>query len=219
MSRICLETEKKINFVFIDENSEVINCPHCDLEQAKKKIKPGQSLNCCRCLSTLKSRKPKSINRSLALSLAALVLFFPAALYPLITLKILGENSSANLLTGIKHLMIGGFPFIGMIVLFLSIIIPLFKLVSLTIVLLSITFNYKFSKRSTLFRLYCELDLWGMQEVYLLGILVALTKLDSLADVYIGPGFYTFVCLIIINLNLSYILDKNQVWQRIDNNG
>jgi paraquat-inducible protein A len=59
------------------------------------------------------------------------------------------------------------------------------------------------------------LDEWAMLEVYMLGIIVAVVKLSSMAELRFGFGLYAFVGLLIITSLLTGSLDKVLFWRRI----
>lgn len=176
----------------------------------------GKSARCFNCRQKIFSKKNYKLEVPMALSFAGFILFLPAVLSPIITLKVLGEVSTTNLLTGIKYLSHLDFPDIAVIVLFFSVIIPFLKLSFINYTLIPMALNIKVPFSINIFKAYNILDSWGMQEVFLLGILVALTKLDSIADVYIGGGFYCFLALILINTLISTTMDKQRIWKKLE---
>jgi len=96
----------------------------------------------------------------------------------------------------------------------LTIAIPLFKHLLLSAVLCR---SHHPSPRLTRWlRYYHQLDTWGMLEIYMLGILIALVKLGDLAEVVTGLGLYSFAGLLITSLGAHISLDKNEVWERLE---
>jgi paraquat-inducible protein A len=57
---------------------------------------------------------------------------------------------------------------------------------------------------------------WGMLEVYLVAIFIALTKLRDIADIQFGLGFYSFVALLLCIGGVMYTLDYSDVWDAIE---
>lgn len=194
----------------------IIACPVCDLIHRVEEISHGNNAGCSRCGAVLLRKKRNSVERTLALTIASLFTFVPASFSPIITLKTLGEIRSNNVFTGVYELFMGGFPDIALFVLLFSVIIPLIKLLSLLYILTPISFNISAPGSAYLFRMYLSVNRWAMLEVYLIGILVALTKLGDIATVIIGPGMYAFIALIILTLFISLAMDSNEIWTRIE---
>ncbi len=62
-------------------------------------------------------------------------------------------------------------------------------------------------------RLVFYLQPWNMAEIFLLGILVSMIKIASLAHIEFGWSFYAFVLYIVSMAATRLYLDKYQVWQ------
>ena len=56
---------------------------------------------------------------------------------------------------------------------------------------------------------------WSMVEVFLVGVLVSLIKIASLADVSIGYGFWCFCSFCLMYLKCMLYLDRNWLWTKI----
>ena len=194
----------------------LIACPDCDLLLRDVRIAYGQKSRCPRCGSTLRLPKQQSIERTLALSLSGLVLFWPAMLLPLMTLSTLGLKQTGNLFQGIHNLFGAGFHLVAILVLLTGVLIPFIKLALLFCTSASLRSGIRCPGLTRMFRLYTSIDEWGMLEVYMLGILIAVFKLQDLASVTVGMGLYCFVILLVITLFSSAALDEEIFWQRID---
>jgi paraquat-inducible protein A len=55
-----------------------------------------------------------------------------------------------------------------------------------------------------------------MLEIFLLGVLVTIVKLASVAEISLHQGFWAFVALVVINLLVSTTLEPEELWQAID---
>ena len=56
---------------------------------------------------------------------------------------------------------------------------------------------------------------WSMNEVLMLGILVALTKIAQLASVFAGPGLYAMLAVVLLLPAIMSTFDAREVWQRV----
>jgi len=57
---------------------------------------------------------------------------------------------------------------------------------------------------------------WGMLEVFVLGALVSLAKLTSIAAVIPGLGLYSLGVLILLTAGAAMTFDSDDLWRRAD---
>jgi paraquat-inducible protein A len=57
---------------------------------------------------------------------------------------------------------------------------------------------------------------WAMMEVFLLGVLVAMVKLSSMAEIVVGPALYAFGFLVLVLAGITASLDPRTVWDRLE---
>jgi paraquat-inducible protein A len=189
-------------------------CPHCDLLSEIAALQPRESAHCRRCGSLLYQHKVRSISRTLAWAIAGLLLFIPANVYPILQLQVLGMEQDATLLKGVIALIDNRLWMVAILTFLLTIAIPLVKHLLLIGVLGR---SHRPSPRlARWFRYYHLIDSWGMLEIYLLGILIALVKLGDLAEVVTGLGLYSFIGQLITSIGAHISLDKNEVWERLE---
>jgi paraquat-inducible protein A len=63
-----------------------------------------------------------------------------------------------------------------------------------------------------LYRFYHHLRDWGMLEVYLMGVLVAVVKLADMAELRLGLGLACFIGLLVVQICLEIIMSPHQIW-------
>jgi len=56
---------------------------------------------------------------------------------------------------------------------------------------------------------------WNMLEVFLVGVLVSLIKLESIATVDIGTGFWAMIGLMICITAAFLSIDKQEIWEAV----
>src|SRR6266481_5722320 len=103
---------------------KLIACIHCDLLQRIPEIAPGASARCPRCDKELWRHREDSLDRTLALTLAAALLYVIANSVPMLGLTIVGRNASTTVLGGAQHLWDNGQKIVGVLVLFTAVIAP-----------------------------------------------------------------------------------------------
>jgi paraquat-inducible protein A len=190
-------------------------CPECDLLLNPAAPEPGDKAHCPRCGYLLQRPRKQSIERTLALSLAGLILILPANLLPTVGIKIFGNSHDGTLWSGVSALLKEDMWAVALLVLFSSVLLPL---VNLGLAFL-ISFHLFIQKANDhlvrWMRWLQHLNEWAMLEVYALGIIVACVKLAGMAELRFGLGLYAFVALLIVNALLTIELDVYLFWQRI----
>ncbi len=193
----------------------IVVCPDCDLLLEKSRSKPGYKIICPRCGCILAAPVKNSVEKTMALSLTGLFLFPPAIFLPLLTLDILGLESSGSIYASAKAMVESGFWFTGTAVFVTSIVVPCIKLLLLFLVSLQIQTGKSDASTVFMFKAYRRLDEWGMLEVYMIGILVTIIKLLHMAKIEYDIGFFCFIGLLSATLLSSSFLDENYYWDKI----
>ncbi len=192
-------------------------CPDCDLIQRIPPLKLDEAANCVRCNAMLFKNKKNSVDRSLAFALTGLILFIMSNLFPLLSLKALGVVQDETLISTSVSLFQAERPFLSIIILLTTVIFPATTLVGTIYVLLQVK-NGRINRHTApLFRFLRSTDAWGMLEIFMLAVLVAVVKLGDLADVIFGVSLYAFCLLIITLALLSYSLNPHDVWNKLRN--
>ena len=201
------------------ENSaeNVVACPVCALAQRVARGRPGTAYECSRCGSLLeREAEHGSLHLTAALTLAALVLYVPANLYPIMRMFWSGAYSESTVWDGVVSLARSNQWFVAVIVFLASIVIPLFKLLTLFYLVVSAQLRSRALPRlrTRLWRLVDLIGPWAMLDVFLLAILVSLVKLGQLATVVPGTGLVAFTGMVVLTLLASAAFDPRLIWER-----
>ena len=194
----------------------VTACGGCDLLLKKETAPYGKKACCPRCGHVLSRSKKNSVDRSLSLAIAGLILFIPANMLPILQLQTLGIENDATMLSGVVALFQNGFWILSVVVLLASIIVPLFKLLFVLYVTVGLKLNRSLPRLADCLRWYRHIEEWGMLEVYALGIIVAYVKLIDLANVIPELGLYCFVGMLLIATFISIAMDEEKLWELIE---
>src|SRR5262249_6578662 len=100
----------------------LVACPHCDLLQRLPDLAPGESARCPRCNEELWRRREDSLERTLALALAAAVLYVIANAVPMLTLTAVGHQAETTVLGGAQQLWSDGRDVVAGLVLFTAVV-------------------------------------------------------------------------------------------------
>ncbi|EZH84024.1 paraquat-inducible protein A [Ectopseudomonas composti] len=194
---------------------QLVACHECDLLMRKPVLQDGESAECPRCGYELFSHRHHVVRRSLALVLTALLLYVPANFLPIMQLNLLGQTSQDTVWSGVIGLYESDMQGIAVVVFLCSMAVPLLKLLCQLLVLLSIRTDFGRSYGLLLYRIYHHMREWGMLEVYLMGILVAMVKLMDLADLSLGLGLFCFIALLLVQVWLEVTMSPHQIWQAL----
>jgi len=197
----------------ISAQSSLIACPLCDFLQRSVCIPVGFIAKCHRCGAVLYKRKPNSINRTLALVIAGIVLYVPANVYPIMTFTYLGLSQQTTIWAGVKQLYNDGMWPLAALVFCASIAIPLTKLIGLAYLCLSLKSEGRKKDRTKLYQVIDVIGRWSMLDVFLLAILVAVVKLGQIATVVPGPGALAFAAVVVITLFAARSFDPRLIWE------
>ncbi|MDD2162421.1 paraquat-inducible protein A [Pseudomonas sp. MIL19] len=197
------------------ELNQLIACHECDLLLRRPQACAGERVECPRCGCELFTQRTQVIRRSMALVIAALLLYIPANFLPIMQLNLLGQASNDTVWSGVLGLYNNSMQSVAVVVFLCSMAVPLLKLLCQFAVLLSIRLDIGRSYGLLLYRIYHHMREWGMLEVYLMGILVAIVKLVDLAELSIGLGLMCFVALLLVQVWLEVTMSPHQIWDAL----
>lgn len=188
------------------------SCPACNL--VSRRQQEAALSYCPRCGSSLHFRKPGSVSRCWALLIAAYILYIPANLLTIMETGSLFQYRKDTILSGVVELWRTGFWVIAIIVFIASITIPLFKLISLTLLLVSVQRRslWQPRQRTRLYRLVELVGRWSMLDIYVVALLAALVQFGAIATVKAGPGAVAFGSVVVLTMLASMQFDPRLIW-------
>ena len=196
-------------------DASLVACPHCDLLQRLPAIAPGASARCPRCDKELWRRREDSLNRTLALSLAAVVLFVIANTVPMLGLTAVGHAASTTVVGGAQQLWHDGQEIVAMLVLFAAVVSPALQIGLMLTVVVAARREQPPAWVGALLRHLPFARNWSMIEVMLIGVLVALTKIADYATVIPGVALFTLFALVVLLAAMQSCFDPREVWDRV----
>jgi paraquat-inducible protein A len=195
---------------------EIIACPDCDLLQNIPELPPEGKARCPRCACTVVSRIAEPIDLPLALTVTAAIAFVIANTSYLMSLSAVGRSASTTILGGVQEMWLQGEAITAMIVAFCALIAPAGYILFMLTVLVTARQPPAPAWVGEMMRGAEFLGPWSMNEVMMLGILVALIKIAELAMVEPGIGMYAVGALVILFPAIMVTFDPEEIWQRID---
>lgn len=176
-------------------------------------IPPRQRALCCRCGASLRNhaRRWASNRLTFAFALSALILFPLAITLPMVTVERFGHLHRASIVDGVSTLIGSGHFFVGIVVLLCSIVFPIGKLLGL-VILCAGGKLLRHEHRGLTFRLIELTGRWGMLDVLLVAILVAVLKIGDFVDVSPGPASVAFTTCVLLSLLAAATFNPAGAW-------
>jgi paraquat-inducible protein A len=196
--------------------STFIACHECDLLEALPLLGKKTCARCRRCGAVVYVRRPHSIERTLALAIAGLLLLAVANAYPFLGFRLEGISVKTTLVGGIELLYQNDELAIAALVTITAILAPALRLGGAVYVLLPLYLNRTPGHLRDVFRWLQRIQPWAMIEVFMLGILVSIVKLAQMATIIPGVALWAFAALILVLAAGSAVMDPEEIWTRLE---
>jgi paraquat-inducible protein A len=188
----------------------VLACTTCDLVLPLSR--EGQ--RCPRCRARLRVRKLDAAAWTAALLIAALVLIFPANLYPMNVSNHLGQHVSYTIFTGIRDLFKAGLYPLGVLIFCTSILTPAGKIFALGWCVLSVLrgSRRRLVLKTRLLRVISEMGRWSKTDPFAIVFFVPLIHFGTLANEGAGWGATAFMLMTFLTMVASVTFDPRLMW-------
>ena len=164
-----------------------------------RSVPDGHDAHCPRCGAALHARKPASFHNTWAFVFAAAVLYIPANYYPVLTVISSGSGQPSTILGGVEELLSSHMYPLALLVFFASILVPLFKLIGLSIMLLAAMLlaaesgaSFGLIQRTRLYYVVAWIGRWSMIDIFMESLLGALVQFGAVATIQPGIGAIAF---------------------------
>ena len=190
---------------------DLISCHDCGVLHRRRPVRPREKARCVRCRSVLYRGLHSDASRMAAITLGAVFTFLIAQFFPIVELEVGGYRSSATLLGAIRVLWTEQMQLVAMVVFLFTIFLPAVELGALLYVTLSLRSGRRPAGFDHLLRAVGMARRWGMTEVLMIGILITIVKMTSLAQVVVQPGLFAFGALTLM-LAIVVSFDPKILW-------
>ncbi|KVA06895.1 PqiA protein [Burkholderia latens] len=175
----------------------VIACHECDLLLQRPPRLRALVPHCPRCGARVSGAAPgpKTLDRMCALALAALLMYCVAQIFPIVALDAAGVVSHATLADAVRALWSNGQPVVAVLVFCTTMLFPLLELAAWLYLLAPLRAARVPRRFAPVLHAVQRLRPWSMVEVLMLGVLVTMVKMTSVAHVIAGPALFAFAGL------------------------
>jgi paraquat-inducible protein A len=195
------------------ESTLLVDCPHCHLTQTSH----GR---CERCNTRIKPKDDyKMVRNTWAFLLIATIAIIPANLVPISILITNGQRLQDTILSGIGSLVENGMPGIALIIFVASIIVPVFKIIGIAYILLTIQLDQQHShrQRMTVYFIVKWIGKWSMMDILVIAIMLTLVDRGQILNFTPGYGAIAFAVVVFFTMLATESLKPNLIWRNINN--
>jgi paraquat-inducible protein A len=200
----------------MSDSAPFIACHECDLLQREIVLPPGTAVLCSRCGAELYRSAHKNLDKTIAFLLTAVVMLIVANAYPIVGLSIQGTSNATTLFGAAHALWNQGMAPIAVLVFLTTFLVPAVELAVMGYLLLSLKFGHRPTGMTLFMRVLQHVNPWGMVEVFILGVIVALVKLTHYGTVVPDMALWAFGILTLLLAATASTFDIRDVWDRVD---
>lgn len=195
--------------------SELIVCPDCDCLQRRVPLPLGGAARCSRCDALLYRSCRNGTQKTLAYTVTALFLFLIANSYPIAGIEVQGNRQAASLYDAVSLLWQEGHIEVAVLVGLTTLITPIIQIGLVLFLLVPLQFNHLVQGVAPVLRILETVRPWSMMEVFFLGVLVSLFKLEQLAHVEVGIALWAFAAMIPILIAVGMTFEPDEIWEKV----
>lgn len=190
---------------------DLVACEHCDSVYRRRFLARHEVAHCERCSAVLERGSWLDVDRWLALTVAAGIVFAIANTIPLIRINLQGLHSETTLWQAVVALAQGSAAPIAIPAALAIVVVPFMQITLLAWVLAFARTGRRAPGFPVLMCMLAALRPWSMLEVGLLGILVSIIKLSSLVAIVPGAGIWATAVLMVL-VTLIAGRDTSRLW-------
>lgn len=192
-----------------------ITCHECGYHIDIPHLPNKHKAICPRCGYRLTAYREHATQWVCALAFSALIFLFIALPFKFLSFSAGGQSQQIDILSSIELLFAQDYAILGLIMASAIIVLPACILLSLLLILVPLQFGIVLPKASYFVTFIFAILPWAMAEIFLVGVLVSLVKISSLADVGIGLSFYAFLLFTVAMSAMLLFLDEHQLRSEI----
>lgn len=177
------------------------------------RVEAVETQHCPVCEAPLHLRKPASLQRTIALTIGAVLLYFPANLLPVLFIKSSVKGDQQNtILSGVVQFWNDGDYPVAIIIFTASVLIPILKVLAIIALCLAVRSGSSPQAMTRLYRLTEYVGRWSMVDVFVVAILVAMVQLGSVLQIDPGAGALAFAGVVILTMLAARSFDPRLIW-------
>lgn len=204
----------------ITSGAGLVACPRCDALHVEQELTSGETALCRRCGLVLAKPRAGAFGQLIALSFTSMVLMVGAIFFPFLEISRMGFGNATSLMGVALAFADGVMLPLVLAVLAMIVGLPVLRAFLMVYVLVPLAQGRAPCRHAAAaFQLSERLRPWSMAEIFVIGTAVALVKVAGLATVHLGPAFWAFCALILVNVASRGFMCQTTIWDAIEDGG
>jgi paraquat-inducible protein A len=197
-------------------SKHIVCCHACDELCCIKSQQNIGRFSCPACGSLIFRYHAGMIEKVYAYAIASLILFGVVNYFPFLSFEVAGNLSHANFLTSTVYMFKEQEWLLGVVVLMTILVIPLMRII-LFILLFAPLYHGKVPPYAvTVLKMLEYASVWGMLDVFLVGVLVSMVKLVKMGTIIPGTSLWAFVVLVFVMTAMQVAYNPHMVWEIVE---
>ena len=199
----------------VQNTDNLVCCEECDVVYKRIELKKGEKAYCLRCGAGM-YKNGRTLAQLLPLVVASLIVFVISNAYPIVQIELQGIRSETTLFGAVLAMFNEGRGLVALLVLLTTIVFPLCELLLLLYVLFPVTIlKIQPVGMAIALRIIRVFRIWGMIEVFLIGVLVTLVKLVVMVTIIPGIALWSFAALTVLMV-LVISVKVSDIWDQVE---
>jgi len=192
-----------------------LNCTECNLIVKLQPLSVGQKAICPRCGYILMANHAEAFERILAFSIAALMLLLLSMSFDFVSLHYQGQAHTIRLLDTYFILVEQNYWIIALLLVITIVVLPIIVICGLIYLIIAIHDHRYPAQGLMISRVILALLPWSMAEIFLIGVLVSLIKISTMANVSLGLSFYAYILFSLTFIASIQYVDRQQLINKL----
>ena len=169
---------------------------------------------CPRCHHLNDYRAISCYQKTLALLLAAIIMYVPSNIYPIMVTTYLGNSTYSNIIDGVISLWGMGSFFVAAVIFVASICIPIIKIVCIFVLMYVSSHGTRRSPSTynRLYRVVLFIGRWSMIDVFVVIIMSTIVRMSGLLTISPGMAIVCFSMVVLITMLAAEEFDERLLW-------
>lgn len=194
-----------------DPNNSLVVCHECEHRVHIPSLQHKQKALCPRCGYKLAAHRNYAEQWIAALSITAIVFLVLSLPFEFLAFEAQGQGQSISIPSGLWVLVENEYLSLAIIQLLAIVILPALVLLGLVYLCLPLSIGKRPLAAEYVLEWIFKLLPWSMAEIFIIGVIVSLIKIVSLADVTLGPSFFAYIGFTLCMTWMLTYLDKHQL--------
>lgn len=199
-----------------EQSNSIVECHECALSVDISQLTERQKALCPRCGLVLTAKHHNALDRIVAYSISAIFFLILSLPFEFLAFQSNGIERKIDILASITILNENNYHVLALLEVLTIFVIPVLILFSMIYLIIPLRKGIYPRGGQYLLKLTYKLIPWSMVEIFVVGVLVSLIKIISLADISLGPSFYAYILFSLAMTAAVLHMDKHQLQQLLN---